>query len=96
MWPRSEADKDEEEPDWIKTEREQFQNFRDKNKDGKMDRQEVKHWIIPDDYDHSNAEAKHLIFEADASKVVFLVLILFFLLLMKCYSFFFIGLKVFV
>ena len=29
---------DEEEPEWVKTEREQFSEFRDKNKDGKMDR----------------------------------------------------------
>ena len=58
-----------EEPDWVKTEREQFSSFRDKNKDGQMDRDEVKDWIIPDDYDHASAEAKHLIFEADVNRV---------------------------
>ena len=26
---------------------------------------QVKAWIIPPDYDHSEAEAKHLVFEAD-------------------------------
>ena len=26
---------------------------------------QVKDWIIPPDFDHSEAEAKHLIFEAD-------------------------------
>ena len=30
-----------------------------------MDLEEVKAWIIPPDYDHSEAEAKHLVFEAD-------------------------------
>ena len=32
---------DEEEPDWVKNEREQFENYRDKNKDGHMDAEEV-------------------------------------------------------
>ena len=31
-----------------------------------MQRFQVKAWIIPPDFDHSEAEAKHLIFEADA------------------------------
>lgn len=33
--------KDEDEPDWVRNEREQFQNYRDKNKDGHMDTDEV-------------------------------------------------------
>lgn len=57
-----------EEPDWIKTEKEQFIEFRDKNKDGKMDREEVKDWIVPQDYDHVTSESKHLIQEADENK----------------------------
>merc|ERR1740129_2566780 len=39
--------------------------YRDRNGDGVMDLEEVKAWIIPPDYDHSEAEAKHLLFEAD-------------------------------
>merc|ERR1711902_392187 len=54
-----------EEPDWVSTEREQFSQFRDRNGDGVMDLEEVEAWIIPPDYDHSEAEAKHLLFEAD-------------------------------
>lgn len=65
MWPNQE----EEEPDWVKSEREQFNTYRDSNKDGKMDNDEVKHWIIPPDYDHSQAEAKHLLYESDDDKV---------------------------
>lgn len=57
---------DEEEPDWVKNEREQFENYRDKNKDGHMDPEEVKQWIIPPDFDHAEAEAKHLVLESDA------------------------------
>ena len=58
----------EEEPDWVATEREQFAKFRDVNKDGKLDMQEVRSWIMPDDYNHADAEAKHLIYEADDNK----------------------------
>lgn len=38
LYPESEKEKDKEEPEWVKTEREHFRDFRDKNKDGKMDR----------------------------------------------------------
>ncbi|KAF7264400.1 calumenin B scf [Rhynchophorus ferrugineus] len=54
------------EPDWVKSEREQFQVYRDKDGDGFMDEEEVKHWILPDDFDHADAEARHLIYEADS------------------------------
>ncbi|GCC34392.1 hypothetical protein chiPu_0012865 [Chiloscyllium punctatum] len=53
------------EPEWVKTEREQFSDFRDINKDGKMDKSEIKHWILPEDYDHAQAEARHLVYESD-------------------------------
>ena len=45
------------------------QTFRDKDKDLKLNAEEVKDWIIPPDYDHTDAETKHLITEADADKV---------------------------
>ena len=66
MWPNENG---VDEPDWVKTERTQFHDYRDKNKDGKMDREEVREWIIPPDYDHSEAEAKHLIYESDTDRV---------------------------
>ncbi|XP_076310701.1 calumenin-like isoform X2 [Tachypleus tridentatus] len=62
------AGKNEDEPDWVRSERDQFMNFRDKDKDGFMDKEEVKEWILPPDYDHSEAEARHLIFESDSNK----------------------------
>ncbi|GFN98760.1 calumenin [Plakobranchus ocellatus] len=68
MWPRQKEEEGMEEPDWVKSEREQFTSFRDRNKDGFMDKDEVLDWIIPHDYDQSLAETKHLIFEADADK----------------------------
>ncbi|CAG5134394.1 unnamed protein product, partial [Candidula unifasciata] len=60
-----EADDDKGEPEWVRSEREQFANFRDKNHDGKLDREEIEEWIIPEDYDHSSAEAAHLIQSSD-------------------------------
>ncbi|CAG9857216.1 unnamed protein product [Phyllotreta striolata] len=60
------GDENEEEPDWVKSEREQFNTYRDKDGDGFMDEEEVKNWIIPQDFDHAEAEARHLIYEADS------------------------------
>lgn len=59
---------EDDEPDWVKTEKEQFAAYRDKNNDGFMDKDEIKDWILPSDYDHSEAESKHLIYEADDNK----------------------------
>ncbi|KAM6306803.1 calumenin isoform 2-T2 [Podargus strigoides] len=61
-------DGEAEEPEWVKTEREQFLEFRDKNRDGKMDKEETKDWILPSDYDHAEAEARHLVYESDRDK----------------------------
>lgn len=67
MWPnRENAD---EEPEWVKNERKQFVNYRDKSKDGKLDKTEVKDWLLPENFDHAKAEAKHLIYETDDDKV---------------------------
>ncbi|KAJ8974657.1 hypothetical protein NQ317_018876 [Molorchus minor] len=40
--------------------------YRDKDGDGFMDEEEVKNWILPQDFDHAEAEARHLIYEADS------------------------------
>lgn len=65
LWPEEDREK-EAEPEWVKTEKQQFKDYRDKNKDGKMDKEEVAAWILPPEYDHIDSEAKHLIAEADA------------------------------
>ncbi|XP_070000796.1 calumenin-A [Penaeus vannamei] len=59
------GDDDEFEPSWVSNERDQFREFRDRNNDGYLDEEEVQGWIIPPDYNHADAEAKHLIYEAD-------------------------------
>ncbi|XP_038639349.1 reticulocalbin-3 isoform X4 [Scyliorhinus canicula] len=56
------------EPDWVRNEKEQFRDFRDANKDGKMDHSEIERWILPADYDHAESEAKHLIHESDVDQ----------------------------
>lgn len=53
------------EPAWVTQEKTLFGTERDRNGDGFMDFEEVKKWIIPDDFDHSLGEAKHLIVQAD-------------------------------
>lgn len=63
---KPEDGEDEEEPDWVKQERDQFSGYRDTNKDGFMDEHEVKDWIAPPEFDHAEAEARHLVFEADS------------------------------
>lgn len=55
----------DEEPEWVKNEREQFSTYRDKDGDGFMDNEEVRSWILPPDFDHAEAEVRHLIYEAD-------------------------------
>lgn len=56
-------------PDWVKSEKDQFINHRDKNMDGKLDEEEVKARVIPEDYDHSASEALHLVNACDSNKV---------------------------
>ncbi|XP_017138812.1 calumenin [Drosophila miranda] len=63
MYRPSEAN--EEEPEWVASEREAFAKYRDTDGDGYLTETEVRQWITPQDFDHSESEAKHLIFEAD-------------------------------
>ncbi|XP_017104031.1 calumenin-B [Drosophila bipectinata] len=59
------SEEDEEEPEWVANEREAFTKHRDLDNDGYLNDEEVKQWISPNDFDHAESEAKHLIFEAD-------------------------------
>ena len=62
-------DDDEDNDDDEDEDREEFKNHLDKNGDGKLDREDIKAWIIPDDYDHVDEETKHLIRESDVNEV---------------------------
>ncbi|CAD7089059.1 unnamed protein product [Hermetia illucens] len=61
------SDPEDEEPEWVKNERGVFAQYRDKDGDGYLDRDEVSEWIHPKDFDHAEAEARHLIYEADSN-----------------------------
>lgn len=63
---RAEEEEAGAEPEWVRQEREQFAAHRDTNGDGAMDADEVRDWIAPPQFDHAEAEARHLVFEADA------------------------------
>lgn len=53
------------EPDWVEFERKQFVDVRDKNKDGYLDREEVRSWLLPPNV---HSEAEHLIEISDKNK----------------------------
>ena len=44
MWHE---DEDGDEPEWVEEERRQFHDFRDKDKSGYLENQEVRDWILP-------------------------------------------------
>lgn len=56
------------EPEWVASEREMFREHRDKDNDGRLNREEMRDWIMPLNFDHADAEAKHLIGIADDDK----------------------------
>ncbi|XP_063109169.1 reticulocalbin-3 isoform X2 [Cavia porcellus] len=58
----------EEEPAWVQTERQQFRDFRDLNKDGRLDGSEVGYWVLPPSQDQPLVEANHLLQESDKDK----------------------------
>lgn len=62
------AEPGEEEPAWVQTERDQFRDFRDLNKDGHLDGREVGHWVLPPAQDQPLVEANHLLHESDTDK----------------------------
>ena len=60
-------DEEEELPEWVNEERDDFNNVRDKNGDGVLDREEVLEWVYPaEEQNYAEEEAKHLIKNADS------------------------------
>ena len=53
----------------METERDHFSKYRDRDEDGYLSKEEVSFMVAPPKYDPANAEAKHLIQEADTDKV---------------------------
>jgi Ca2+-binding EF-hand superfamily protein len=60
--------KDTEEPDWVKSRRAHFNVYQDKNNDGKMDKAELRLWMLPQNYSYGEAEAKHLMYQVDSNE----------------------------
>jgi len=56
---------DGDEPKWLKTEREEFSKYRDQNKNGVMERNEVKDWIFPREKEVRD-QVNFLVEESDA------------------------------
>ena len=75
MWDGS----DEKEPEWLEIEKNNFRLYRDRDHDGKLNRQEVELWLMPTDYDNIQAETTHLFREADQNEVKFFSFALFIL-----------------
>jgi Ca2+-binding EF-hand superfamily protein len=65
IWPQYEREAEGQEPEWLQSERQHFVNDRDKDGDGRLNKQELREWIMPENYDHAKAEATHLIYESD-------------------------------
>lgn len=58
-----------EERDWAEEERVEFEENLDKDRDGRLDYQEIKDWLVPNETTFFEEEAKHLLLHADTDKV---------------------------
>ncbi|KAJ7311235.1 hypothetical protein JRQ81_006848 [Phrynocephalus forsythii] len=54
-----------EDPEWILVEKDRFSNDYDKDKDGKLNREELLRWVIPNNEGIAQEEAAHVIEEMD-------------------------------
>merc|ERR1712096_21579 len=61
-------DDEEHEPELEENEKKNFMENLDKNKDGVLDRKEVKDWILPVQYDFAHAEAEYLVNVSDKNE----------------------------
>jgi len=62
-------DDDENEMGWTAEDEEEFRTEMDKDGDGQLNRDEIYHWLVPEDFDHIVDESNHLFSEADDDKV---------------------------
>lgn len=68
----NEEDEDDEsdtEAGWSAEDEEEFRKELDKDGDGFLNKDEIYHWLVPDDYDHITDESNHLFSEADTDNV---------------------------
>ncbi|XP_077425374.1 calumenin-B-like isoform X2 [Vanacampus margaritifer] len=62
------AEEDIREPELAQMDRDHFTKFLDKNTDGKLQREEIRDWLLLDENRHADAEVKLLFQKADADK----------------------------
>ena len=46
LWPESERKANPEEPSWVQSEKDQFREYRDKNKDGKLNKVRIRDLLV--------------------------------------------------
>ena len=63
---------DTEPPAWVKRQREDFHKQFDRNKDGKMDREEARTWVLPENVHDTHDETFHLMDGSDENADGFL------------------------
>lgn len=64
-----EDDDDDEERGWSPEDEDEFRKQMDKDGDGKLNREEIYQWLVPEDFDHIVDESNHLFSEADDDNV---------------------------
>ena len=62
-------DDDENEVGWSPEDEKEFRDEIDKDGDGKLNREEIYQWLVPEDFDHIVDESDHIFKEADVNKV---------------------------
>ena len=56
-------------PEWVGEEKTNFDMVLDRDQNGRLDRDEIRHWMVPDDATMFDVEARHLFYNADTNKV---------------------------
>jgi len=46
LWPESERKENPEEPSWVQSEKDQFRDYRDKDKDGKLNKVKQSNLVV--------------------------------------------------
>lgn len=59
---------EDELPDWVGDEKAKFDYKLDSDHNGKLDREEIRQWLVPDDATLFDIEARHLFYNADKNK----------------------------
>lgn len=60
--------KDDDLPEWVGDEKANFDYNLDKNQDGRLDRSEIRSWVVPDDATTFDVEARHILYNADTNR----------------------------